>query len=277
MANVYIDEAGQEEESPVTIECGVIIYPNSQWRVAQEALNELVQQLVPEPLRPGFYFHTKQLWSSRDHRDIWPDEARHSFIYEVMALPRSLQLPIAMGMVRRNAFPPPGKYGRIKGIEGKLSPPFFQQMIAFSFCVGRADEFMRCFAPDDDLLTVVVEDIKKGREFLRHAVDSIRRNPMIITPEMVAPREDQKEFPHYKNPAPLEITKVIDSVHFVPKKSAPLLQLADARAFGFRRFLAGQEYGKNCVDAILGESYDARDWSGDASSGLWPFLTFDGG
>jgi hypothetical protein len=36
------------------------------------------------------------------------------------------------------------------------------------------------------------------------------------------------------------------------RDNAPFLQIADACAYGFRRFLASKEYGQEYLDALLG-------------------------
>jgi hypothetical protein len=72
----------------------------------------------------------------------------------------------------------------------------------------------------------------------------------------------------------LEIKNIIDVPHFVEKSGAPLLQLADACAFAFRRCLSGQPHGDDLVYAMLGNDWgknfcDDPVWRSKTSSGLF--------
>jgi hypothetical protein len=55
----------------------------------------------------------------------------------------------------------------------------------------------------------------------------------------------------------MRITRIVDDVHFTPKAAAPMLQVADAVAFGFRRYLSQKEHGHAFAEAILGPNPEA--------------------
>jgi hypothetical protein len=63
---------------------------------------------------------------------------------------------------------------------------------------------------------------------------------------------------------------LIDTVHFVDKKNAPLLQISDACAFAMRRWLSGQSNGSEFARSVV-EDYPltAADWAGPMSCGLF--------
>src|ERR1700730_11551298 len=53
------------------------------------------------------------------------------------------------------------------------------------------------------------------------------------------------------------------SLHFESKQDGPLLQIADACAFGIRRFFAKQDFGTEFVRAIFGSDFpNVDDWDG---------------
>jgi hypothetical protein len=55
------------------------------------------------------------------------------------------------------------------------------------------------------------------------------------------------------------------------KRSAPLLQIADACAFAFRRYFAEERYGDELVSAMLPRRVCRDDWAGPLSGGLFYF------
>jgi hypothetical protein len=71
------------------------------------------------------------------------------------------------------------------------------------------------------------------------------------------------------HPGPID--RIIDTVHFVSKGDAPLLQIADACAFCFRRYFAEQEYGGEWVEAMLGSPLVWNDWQGPGSDTTFSF------
>ena len=50
----------------------------------------------------------------------------------------------------------------------------------------------------------------------------------------------------------VDIRRVVDDIHFAPPKSAPILWLADAVAFGLRRYWADLSLGDDFANAISG-------------------------
>jgi hypothetical protein len=61
------------------------------------------------------------------------------------------------------------------------------------------------------------------------------------------------------------ISQIQGGVQFADKAQAPILQVADACAFSFRRFFANQEYGSELI-AAMGLKLDKDEWSGPMSS-----------
>ncbi|GEM_PF-4149362 len=55
----------------------------------------------------------------------------------------------------------------------------------------------------------------------------------------------------------IRITRIRNSVHFVDKAEDPLVQVADACAYGFRRFFAKEKFGVEFVRSILRHVGDA--------------------
>ncbi|QND73643.1 hypothetical protein [Tardiphaga robiniae] len=83
--------------------------------------------------------------------------------------------------------------------------------------------------------------------------------PFVLTTR----REREAEVMAQTNTGPID--RIIDTVHFVAKDDGPLLQMADACAFSFRHYLAGQEFGRHWVEAMLGAGLDWDNWQGPLS------------
>jgi hypothetical protein len=95
----------------------------------------------------------------------------------------------------------------------------------------------------------------------------MKSGPIFPLPQKPTLRE-QETGTIVQNPAD-KISRIKDGAHFVGKADAPLLQIADACAFGLRRFFAEQKFGDEFVQSILGTPLIREDWSGNFSGGLF--------
>lgn len=104
-----------------------------------------------------------------------------------------------------------------------------------------------------------------------------RDSPLDMPSEGLRPEAWQAELGLQPEAMTYKIQHIIDVPHFVNKGKAPLLQLADACAFAFRRCLSRQEHGEDLVLAMLGPEtgytfVSDPVWYSGSSSGL--FNTF---
>jgi hypothetical protein len=260
---VYVDEAGTSANEPVSVVVGVIVHADTQWRAAAQALSATVERFVPRELRHQYVFHAKAVFNGdRRSRTIWPKEDRVSFIHAVLEIPKRLGLAIALGKVRRDA-------GAPWPIEN-LTVSQKQHLFAFGTCLARVDKHLREYGENSEVATVVAEDVPQMRRFLKKAVSVYRHESFDLQTHVPA------------RPTLFELTagiivqtnagaikRIIGTVHFVEKDEAPLLQLADACAFAFRRYFAEQEHGAEWVKTLLGHHLVWHDWQGPASN--WVF------
>jgi hypothetical protein len=115
---------------------------------------------------------------------------------------------------------------------------------------------------------VIAEDIPEGKDLLRHLARYLFRTGYNI------PKRDVRLVQHGSKPlANVEefrvrkISRIRMPIHFVEKRDEPLLQIADACAFGLRRFLSDQSHGQDFASAIIGGAQDIKkypigDWGG---------------
>lgn len=265
---VYIDEAGTSAGEPVTVVNGIIVNADSHWLAAEQELNRVLEK-VPSRFRDGFVFHAKTIWGSKQYREGWSREDRFDLIKEVASIPKRLNLPISIGKVRRDAPHP-------SDMDLPMSKSQFQHFIAFMHCLIMSDAFLREHCPPDEIATVIAEDVDEMRRFLKMAipiaksvyvpeVDAELRPTML---EMITGNVTQR--PRWG------IERIKDGVQFASKDAAPLLQIADACAFSFRRFFADQSGGDELVRAILGYRLFPYDWAGPCSYAIFRANKNDG-
>ncbi|MDE5446607.1 DUF3800 domain-containing protein [Bradyrhizobium sp. CSA207] len=262
MRYIYLDEAGTSAKEPVSVVVGVIIHADHQYVVAEDRLREVFQS-VPEQFREGFIFHAKSIWSDRAYRNVWSFEDRLNFLKEVMAIPRKIGIPIALGIVRRDSSVPAGVQSKEK----------FQHVMAFFYCIGRADKYIRDHAHRSEVATVVAEDVDGVKEHLR-AMVKLLKDPefsasMTLSQDQVHLTAEERWRGVYLQEHVNKVERIRDTVHFVSKQDGPLLQLADACAFAFRRYFSEQKHGDEFVRAVLGTDLIKEDWTGPASGGLF--------
>jgi Protein of unknown function (DUF3800) len=97
-----------------------------------------------------------------------------------------------------------------------------------------------------------------------------RANPRLVPREHLRPTREGQMTGIITQNRDFRVERLVDTIHFVDKHSAPLLQIADACAFGMRRWLAGQSSGLEFAKSVV-ENYPlvAEDWAGGMSCGLY--------
>jgi hypothetical protein len=255
---IYIDEAGTSAQEPVSVVVGIVVDADNQWKRAESLIIQALE-LVPECFRKDFIFHAKAVWGDKKYRDQWSLNDRLETLHRMMKIPRILRMPIALGVVRRDA-PPFAKAASLG-----LSQEAFQHVMAFWMCITKADKYIREFACDE-VATIVAEDVPRIRTFLR-SVLNLRQIP--IPDHWITLTQAEISTGMRTQDSEARISRVIDTVHFLEKRYGPLLQIADACAFGFRRYFAGQKLGEDFVRSIIGSTLAPEDRSGPSSASLF--------
>ena len=138
-----------------------------------------------------------------------------------------------------------------------MRPEKIDHMFAFVLCMGTVDKFLRDECKGE-MGQVVAEDIPEMRATLRNSVNLLRARRLqlpMVTYKRTSPERESEE--------DIWVERIVDEVHFLERHGAPCLQIADACAYGFRRYLTGQKYGDLYGAAILGEDYEMprHDWN----------------
>lgn len=258
-----MDEAGTSKLEPVTVVVGVIIHADRDWMRAQRLVTALYDKYVPAELRPNFVFHAKDVLNGYRNHKNWTVSDRVSFIGAMAAVPQTLRAAISMAIYRRDF-----NYPLVSG--ARMNSWDLEHLLAFRRCLCRADKYVRDWAKLDEVATVVAEDVPEKRKFFKKTLRlQLPNRPFDekLVVQTVAEKKAVKIFQTSAGP----IERIIDTVHFVDKADAPLIPIADACAFSFRRYFAQQANGENLVASMLGTSLDWDDWQGLESNSTFSF------
>lgn len=254
-----MDEAGTAAKEPVTIVVGLIVNADETLMLAETAINEVLGA-VPDTFRPGFIFHATDIAGNPRYRAEWSMPDRQALLKAMMRLPRRLGIAISLGMVRRNA-------GAEQWIldRQRLRLEQWHHLQAFWLCVSKADKYIREYADLREVATIVAEDVPVMRSHLRQVPTVLRDHPLVLPPGMLRPTLAEQASGRIAQESEMRVTRIRRAVHFATKQDEPLLQLADACAFGFRRFFAELPGGLDFVRAILGQEPPIEDFRGPMS------------
>ncbi len=248
MRYVFVDEAGTSETEPATIVAGLIVNADRQMMLAEAAIEEALGA-VPEPFSSGFVFHATDVFSNQKYRKLWPLTDRLALLHSMMRLPRRLKIPFSFGLVRRES------PNRLAG--AGISRTQWHHINAFTYCLARADMYIREFAAPNEVATVVAEDVPEMRKFLKQTPGLFRQ--VILSRAPLRPTTAEKNLGYIKQKREIRIARIRKAIHFVQKEDDPMLQLADATAFGLRRYFAGQQFGDEFASSIFGANVPPRE------------------
>lgn len=228
MRLIYIDEAGTSRHEPVSVVTGIILDADSRWDLVAAAIDEIRREFVPVSEQPGYVFHATDLFGGGKKFEGWSDHARWKALERIVEIPQALKLAVAIGYTRRS------KDVSLRGWKKQLE---VEHLHAFALCLVGAAEFMQKRAPGETAV-VVAEDNQEMRSRLRNLPAKLRDS---ATPKSLS--------------RGMSFDSIKDVVHFCSKQGAPILQIADACAFTFRRHVASLKHGDHFFKKLTGVSY----------------------
>lgn len=234
MRNIYTDEAGTSAKEAVSVVVALIVDPDTRWFPVVAALAALYQD-IPSQYRSGFAFHARRLFGQNKYPG-WSYEDRKAFMRRVMTLPSKFDIPIALGATRR------GRVDSSKWPEKKMNAAQVDHLWAFTLCIGMCNQHLADACPDE-LGQVIAEEIPEMHRYLRKSVNLLRGRPLVLD---LDPRVSDNPTTHT-----FRSDRIIDEVHFLDRSNAPFLQIADACAFGLRRYITGYDTD-DFAKAVLG-------------------------
>jgi hypothetical protein len=245
---IYTDEAGTSAKEPIVVMVGLVVDADAQQRPAERCLQQL-HATVPEQFRDGFISHATTIWSDKKkkYRPVWRPGERFEFLCRMMMIPKATKMGIAWAAAHK------------QGVDDLIPLPGCtrDQTLhtgAFGYCIANADRYIRLFYPNE-VSAVIAEDLPEMRAPLSQRFQFLRTHRHIISADQVSNCYAFGIAPTMMTPAlhtEYTISQVVNDVHFVGKNGASLLQVADACAFGMRRFFTGLSQGKEFMQAMIG-------------------------
>jgi len=258
---IFMDEAGISDapQETVRIVAGIIVDADSQLTVAETAMKELLRT-VPKQFQAKFVFSAKDVWNNPQYRGVWSQTDRLRLLKNIMSLPHRLGLPIAYGRINRGQEPHEGLSGL--GMTGNQQEHFH----AFTGCIAQADKWIRQFARVGEIGTVVAEEPAGMKKWLKF---STRMFKTAMHFEKVAWTEQDKAQGYCSQETDMLITRTRGTVHFVDKADEPVIWIADACAYGMRRFHEKQSFGDEMMAAVHGRPVSHGEYPSSTSFGFF--------
>jgi hypothetical protein len=252
---IFMDEAGTSATEPVTVVVGIIANADKHVMLAESLMEETLGA-VPPPLQKGFVFHATDVFQNRKYQSNgWSLTDRLSLLSDIMTIPRRTGMSIALATHWR------GSVEFDDEVDLGLSQAQYEHLHTFSQCVAIADRNVRRNAGATEVATIVAEDVPQMRKLLRIVPIVLRRHGFSLPQHLMRVTPDDEEAGYINQSGDMRVTRIRRAVHFVEKADDPLVQLADACAFGFRRYFAQEKFGTEFVRAILGDERALRNFA----------------
>lgn len=229
---IYVDEAGTGGE-PVTVVAAVLIDVDLQWQDVYQHLRDLAARFFPEMKPIDVIFHVKDIHNGSGIFAGKSLEQRRGMIEAVVALPRAYRLPVSIGWAHTTY---EGRPEYRKPLERKLA----SHKVAYMQALVAAERYMREFAREGELASVVAEHVPEAKNLLNAVQWTLQQRD----PSESGLPQHMKEF--------LPVTRIIHSIHFASKASTPLLQIADACAAVAARYLAHRKGSDAMFNLMVG-------------------------
>lgn len=270
MRFVFMDEAGTSasRDEKLRLVAAIIVHADKQMVQAEVALSEALQA-VPKDFRDGFVFHAEEIMNNDKYRDRWRLTDRVNFLCSVMRIPSRLGLPRTFFFVRTDAAQT--KLGEVWNL--KLHED--QHVMAFLNCVGLADRWIRENASFDEIGMIVAEnhDLKR---YLNQIPSMLRDHPHVMSDGGLAWTDEDIERGYCAQSGVMSVSRIRRTVHFVGKSEDNLVWLADACAYGLKRFFSGAQWGEQFGRALGTDCIHMPNFTRSVSSGgtiVSPFRT----
>jgi len=209
-----IDEAGISASDKAVVVAGVVVDPDNQFSEAERAVYNAIRNHIPKHLQDDFSFHAKDVYGKLRKKEKWEWSDCNRITDAWLQIALDLKLPVVLTWVAK-----PQK------LDGQYELNDEAHMLAFAECAQGIDEFMRSYAKEE-VASLIAEDCPQMRGKLRHIISKLARGDLV----------GQLNFSE-------RITNIKGGVLFAQKSDSPILQIADAYAFSFSRYVNNRPGG----------------------------------
>ena len=268
MRFVYMDEAGISAIEPVTVVVAVIAHADAHV-MSGESLAAETLGAVPAQFRNEMVFSAKNILGDKKwQKASWSLTDRLNLLCAMMRIPRKLGMALSVGLIWRNA----NDWSAQRVLkQPDLTNDQWDHLTAFRICVARADAWIRNNAGAREVATIIAEDHEEMRKHLRNALVYDKLFPRNENVDGSGHRitVSDEERGYIAQNGDFRVTRIRASIHFVQKHEEVLVQIADACAFGLRRYFAGEQFGAQFASAIFGDVSYLRDFASPGGAGCW--------
>lgn len=237
MRLIYIDEAGTDANSSVSVVVGVIVHPDQQRTLLYDYLRILAEKYVPFAHREGFIFHAKEIFGGK--ASFFPQgsdglEARIEVLKDLLLARAKIGFSIGIGFCSNHAVPELEKRRQIH----------LKHMVAYRQCLEACNTFLEHDARQEGAAEVLYEDHPDMKRFLR----DVHRKAHAGEEQVDALLKTSK------------LSRISKSVYFAKKDDDAVLQISDVIAFAIRRFVEKRRFGKELIQALEYPDHQITDW-----------------
>lgn len=254
-----MDEAGTSaaRDEKCCVVAAVIAHADNDILLAEKLIEEALLS-VPSKFRSGFVFHAESIMNDPKYRDDWRLTDRVDFLRDMMSIPLRLQLGIAYGQHWADA---------TEHLTRRMASNVEQHLYAFQQCVAYADRFIRERCSEREIGTIVAEQHDSAKLFNQYLAQ-FRENPLQLgNDDPMAWRAKDVEQGYNSQSASLKVTRIRKTIHFVGKNDDDMVWLADAVAYGLKRFFGEQKWGLEFGLSIHGGRLNLDDFKNGPMTG----------
>jgi hypothetical protein len=221
-----------------------------QWKSVETAIAELIAEYVPEQHREGFSFHATELYHCSGkifHHTKYPRERAREALKQLISIPRRFQLPISVGYITKTE-----QMTQTRSVYSARQKAQFFHGLAYILCVIAAEIYMMQKGSPDELARLVAENNTDTHK-------TVKFSHQVLQGKIHSDVLDNLTAQHESMRSVLPIRRIVDTIHFVEKDDAILLQLADACAFILRYWAESRsgEYVDPYFEAFAGEHLES--------------------
>jgi hypothetical protein len=262
---IFMDEAGISAKETVTVVVGIIAHADEHVMSAEALALETLNG-VPQALRDGFKFSAKNVFGDEAHQEAgWSLTDRLDLLTGMMSIPRRIRMAVAFGLSWRGASEL--SEDNLKNMRAEQ----WDHFTAFTVCVARADRGIRRHAGPREVATIVAEDVPEMKNMLKSVPHILRKKGTVLSDRLLRLTETDIAAGYLTQSGDMRVERIRNSVHFVEKNEDPLVQVADACAYGLRRYFEGQKFGLEFARAIVGDEKLLKDFGPPSGGGcFWP-------
>lgn len=255
MISIYVDEAGTDKLSPFRIVSGFLVEEGDRLEKMEHELKCVYDLFVPRKIRESFKFHATDIINGKGPFKEYqcPLQDRLDLLKAVVCLPYAFDAPIVVGAVNSKKF---DVIEKIRAQNRKMDRHEIQHALAFALCVERADRYISMGRAKKGTLGEVISEDHPTMKF--HLTEAFRLFKMVGFP-FPSKSLQQSKFMNIGGFIPndyiMRIKSIRSNPRFVKKGVLPMLDIADALAYSFRRWLCSGKFGEDLIYAMLGEDY----------------------